>query len=89
VKTTSTLAAANKVLDGLGIFADLQHYNPVLAGTFPIDINIESSDLDLLCQVYDLDKFATEIRSLYETQEKFSLHRTSKNDLPVVIARFH
>ncbi len=32
-------------------------YSPFLAGTIPIEINIESSDLDIICECYDLDPF--------------------------------
>lgn len=84
----ATLTEANKALDDLRIFQDLQDYKPVLAGTFPIEINIESSDLDILCEVYDLNKFAGELERLYQNQEKFSISHKTKNDLPVVIARF-
>ncbi len=36
-----------EVLCSLGILTDFQDYRPILAGTFPIDIAIETNDLDI------------------------------------------
>ncbi len=86
--TMATLTEAEKALNQLRVFQDLKHYKPILVGTFPIEINIESSDLDVLCEVYDMNKFAAELKQLYAHQQQFSLCHKIKNDLPVVIARF-
>ena len=37
------------VLQRNQIFEILSKFNPVLAGTFPIEIDIPGSDLDILC----------------------------------------
>lgn len=33
------------------VFEKLKDYSPILAGTVPIEIDIESSDLDIICEV--------------------------------------
>jgi hypothetical protein len=33
------------------IFEKLKYYSPILAGTIPIEIDIESSDLDIICEI--------------------------------------
>ncbi|BAP30361.1 uncharacterized protein CHSO_1324 [Chryseobacterium sp. StRB126] len=43
--------SAYKVLTDYNIFEKLSNYSPVLAGTIPIEIDIESSDLDIICEV--------------------------------------
>ncbi|WP_239616841.1 DUF4269 domain-containing protein [Cohnella mopanensis] len=35
----------------------IQNHNPILVGTIPIGINIETSDLDIICEVKDFDEF--------------------------------
>ncbi|MGH1515880.1 DUF4269 domain-containing protein [Chryseobacterium sp. JK1] len=42
---------AYQVLTQYQILEKLKKYSPVLAGTVPIEIDIESSDLDIICEV--------------------------------------
>jgi len=42
---------AYEVLEKYQIFEKLKPYSPVLAGTIPIEIDIENSDLDIICEV--------------------------------------
>ncbi|WP_100075132.1 DUF4269 domain-containing protein [Chryseobacterium camelliae] len=42
---------AYEVLTRYRIFEKLKAYSPVLAGTIPIGIDVEGSDLDIICQV--------------------------------------
>ncbi|MDR6920590.1 MULTISPECIES: DUF4269 domain-containing protein [Chryseobacterium] len=42
---------AYEVLTKYQVFPKLKPYSPVLAGTVPIGIDIESSDLDIICEV--------------------------------------
>lgn len=44
------------------VFNILSQYNPVLVGTIPIDIDIASSDLDIICEVYDHQIFEKTIK---------------------------
>lgn len=46
-----TQRRAYKVLTRYRIFEKLKAYSPVLAGTIPIGIDVEGSDLDIICQV--------------------------------------
>jgi hypothetical protein len=42
---------AHEVLTRYNVFEKLSHYSPLLAGTIPIEIDIDSSDLDIICEV--------------------------------------
>lgn len=42
---------ACEVLTKYRVFDVLQDYHPVLAGTFPIGIDVEGSDLDIICHI--------------------------------------
>lgn len=50
---------AYEVLTKYKIFEKLSNYSPILAGTIPIEIDIEESDLDIICEVGDNAKFET------------------------------
>lgn len=54
---------AYEVLTQYKILEKLRNYSPVLAGTIPIEIDIETSDLDIICEVnlrFE-DKFLNEV----------------------------
>ena len=52
---------AYHVLTDNNILEKLAFYHPILVGTIPININIESSDLDIICEVYDNDEFIDQL----------------------------
>lgn len=41
---------AFQVLSNYAVFETLVTFNPILAGTIPIEIDIETSDLDIICE---------------------------------------
>jgi hypothetical protein len=45
------------ILSKINIFNILSEFNPILVGTIPIKIDIENSDLDIICEVKDFDNF--------------------------------
>ena len=47
-----------EMLEREGIFRKLAPYGPLLAGTIPICIDVEGSDLDIVCRTGDADGFA-------------------------------
>ncbi len=44
-------------LNNIKVIDILNDYNAVLVGTIPIEIDIDGSDLDIICEVYDFKKF--------------------------------
>jgi hypothetical protein len=63
---------AFEVLNKYQIFSKLKICSPILAGTIPIEIDIEGSDLDIICEVKDMAEF-----------EKLLLHVFPEFDLKV------
>ena len=48
---------AFRLLQRYELLPRLQAYDPVLAGTFPLDITVPGSDLDIICEVADMAAF--------------------------------
>ncbi|CAH2212593.1 DUF4269 domain-containing protein [Tepidibacter aestuarii] len=46
-----------EILTHIKIFNILSEYNPILVGTIPLGIDIENSDLDIICKVNHFEKF--------------------------------
>jgi hypothetical protein len=66
----------------------LRDYTPVLVGTVPIAIDIGTSDLDVICEVYDLEAFEELVLGAFGGQPGFRLKHKRVNDLSVVVAHF-
>ena len=54
--------AAHAVLGELRIFEILAEFKPVLVGTVPLGIDLPASDLDIVCEVGALERFAGILR---------------------------
>ncbi len=85
---TAAQQAAYKVLQQYEIFKQLQHFTPVLAGTIPININIASSDLDILCCYEDKRGYIETLTTHFSSFADFRLYETNFQDIPAVIASF-
>lgn len=57
----------------LGIFEILRPFHPVLAGTFPLDLQVHGSDLDVLTQSSDLNAFQEIVQSQFQSQRGFRI----------------
>ena len=61
------------VLTDIDIFNILKEFKPVLAGTIPIDIDIDNSDLDIICTVTNFEKFEKILISNFSMYEDFKV----------------
>lgn len=80
--------AAYRALTQAGIFEHLAEYHPVLAGTIPLEIDIPSSDLDILCEVYDFAPYAATLKNLYGHLPAFEQKIKDLNGVLSHISRF-
>ncbi|PZD97318.1 DUF4269 domain-containing protein [Paenibacillus sambharensis] len=81
-------AEVYELLVQLNIFEQLRNYNPILAGTVPIGINLPSSDLDIICEVYEPETFAKVVSQLYGEEEGFSVRSRTVNGTHRVVSSF-
>ena len=47
------------------ILKKLSFYDPILVGTFPIDIDIPGSDLDIACEVSNYESFIQDLKKTF------------------------
>lgn len=77
---------AYDVLTNHRILAQLEPFSPVLVGTIPINIDIESSDLDVICQWFDKSEFAAALHSLFSHYPNFTFWENTAHQ--AVVAHF-
>lgn len=65
----------------------LKNYNPVLAGTLPLDIFIEGSDLDILCFAPDLSLFENDLQH-FSAEKDFSVSKKQVTNVLSLIGNF-
>ncbi|TBO40074.1 DUF4269 domain-containing protein [Pedobacter kyonggii] len=73
VKAYHTLTD-NRVLE------KLTPYHPILVGTIPINIDVENSDLDIICEVSDKNEFIDKLNALFGSEKDFTIHEGLKFD---------
>jgi len=71
-------AKAYQVLTNNRVLEKLVTYKPILVGTIPINIDIENSDLDIICEVPDNDEFVDQLTAVFGSQKDFSVIESTK-----------
>jgi hypothetical protein len=85
---TATQQAAYCALEALRVFALLGAFDPVRAGTIPLDIDIPGSGLDIVCYAADVDAFAQCLQDAFGHFTPFVLRRKIVDGLPTAIGQF-
>jgi hypothetical protein len=70
------------------ILEQLTEFDPIVVGTIPINIDIESSDIDIICYYNNKTRFADKIVSLFEKQDGFRIWENDKIDQGATVATF-
>jgi len=70
------------------VFEKLVLFNPILIGTIPIDISTPSSDLDIACEVYDLNKFEQILKKSFGNHKDYRFKLKTIHGKDVGIANF-
>lgn len=79
---------AYKILTENKILEVLSNFDPILVGTIPISIDIENSDLDIICFWKSKVEFVSKICLLFEDKTEFKIKETFIDNQESVIANF-
>lgn len=71
------------------VLSKLNPFDPILVGTIPINIDIESSDLDIICSFSDKQEFHQCILEHFSKLEKFAIRENTNLDTPAIVANFY
>ncbi|MBW1656919.1 DUF4269 domain-containing protein [Flavobacterium quisquiliarum] len=79
---------AFEVLTKHKVLEKLVDFDPLLVGTIPINIDIENSDLDIVCYWKNKLDFIERIKQLFEKETHFTIREFVIDDKESVIANF-
>ena len=70
------------------ILSTLKGFDPILVGSVPININIERSDLDIICTFAGKQEFIKTLTNQFRNKDKFNIREIPDTDSPAVVANF-
>mgnify|MGYP003574989658 CR=1 FL=1 len=76
---------AFEILKKYKIFEKMKYYSPILAGTIPIEIDIEGSDLDIICEVKDKVEFKELLNDIFREYSNFKIREDVINNENCII----
>ncbi|KAF2518715.1 DUF4269 domain-containing protein [Flavobacterium salilacus subsp. salilacus] len=77
-----------RILTDNNIMQYLYDFNPILVGTIPLEIDIDGSDLDIICYWQDKQLFIDVINQCFSEYKDYTLREVKINGYPTVIANF-
>ena len=77
-----------EVIQQIQVMDILADFDPVLAGTLPLDIFMEGSDLDFLCHSNDLNELDLLWSKEFGENDDFEIHFHQINSIPSLVAGF-
>ena len=80
---------AYKVLTKNRIMDLLKEFDPILVGTIPINIDLEQSDLYIICYFENKDRLEKLLTKEFGDAEKFKTWENTTHTIPAIIANFY
>ncbi|RZJ51813.1 MAG: DUF4269 domain-containing protein [Flavobacterium sp.] len=79
---------AFEVLTKNNILSNIAEFDPFLAGTIPINIDIENSDLDIICYWKNKNHFEEKLKTVFGKENGFTIRKTKIDEQESIIANF-
>lgn len=70
------------------ILAKLHQFDPIFVGTIPINIDIESSDLDIICYYKDKNNFTKKLKNKFGNTKDFNIYEQNGQEQNAIVANF-
>ncbi len=70
------------------ILLKLKRFDPILVGTIPINIDIENSDLDIICYFVNKQDFINKLTDNFINEKNFLLKEQQSSDNQTIVANF-
>ena len=70
------------------ILKNFKSHQPLIAGTFPLAVDIATSDVDVLLQAHDLESLENKLKESYGHCEGFEISKLEMDLLPTLICHF-
>lgn len=80
--------SVKQVLEDSGIFSVISGYSPVICGSYPLDIALPGSDVDISCYAPNLESYIYFALEHFKEKENFYLKIKEIRNEPSVIVRF-
>ncbi|BAC12777.1 hypothetical conserved protein [Oceanobacillus iheyensis HTE831] len=77
-----------EAVQSLGVIENFKIYHPVICGTYPIDIYIDESDIDIIMFVEDFQLFSHKLQSHYSDLREFNIKEKIIRNNHIVKAQF-
>lgn len=79
---------AYSILTSNRVLLKLKDFDPLLAGTIPINIDIENSDLDIICYFLNKQDFKKSITENFSNERNFTIREQQSLDTVAIVANF-
>lgn len=79
---------AYSILSDNQILSKLKQFDPLLVGTIPINIDIENSDLDIICCFSDKQEFQKSITDSFSNEKSFTISEQTNLETLAIVANF-
>lgn len=66
-----------KAISDSAVLLDLKEFEPLVSGTFPLDIAVKNSDVDILIFSPNLDAMEERLKSVFSDRKSFKIERNS------------
>jgi hypothetical protein len=73
-----------QAIDRLRVMDALEDFDPHIAGTLPLGLEVPGSDVDILCHAPDAGAFAQLVWSTFREQSAFSIRQWTQEERPVI-----